>query len=81
MGLILMNKERLKERVLNEVERYKNDLLKYIDEVDTTEEEIEETIKLVTEGIINVYNEDSDTFLKGLIEFNINKKVVDLFYE
>jgi|AntRauTorcE11897_2_1112592.scaffolds.fasta_scaffold03281_8 nucleoid DNA-binding protein len=76
-----MNKERLKERVLNEVERYKNDLLKYIDEVDTTEEEIEETIKLVTEGIINVYNEDSDTFLKGLIEFNINKKVVDLFYE
>lgn len=81
MGLILLNKERLKERVLNEVERYKNDLLKYIDEVDTTEEEIEETIKLVTEGIINVYNEDSDTFLKGLIEFNINKKVVDLFYE
>jgi shikimate 5-dehydrogenase len=76
-----MNKERLKERVLNEVERYKNDLLKYIDEVDTTEEEIEETIKLVTEGIINVYNEDSDAFLKGLIEFNINKKVVDLFYE
>jgi len=76
-----MNKERLKERVLNEVERYKNDLLKYIDEVDTTEEEIEETIKLVTEGIISVYNEDSDTFLKGLIEFNINKKVVDLFYE
>ena len=71
-----MNKAELKERIINETERYKKEIKESASNT-ISEEEIDDALSVVVDGIINVYEEDPDSFIKGLIEFNITKKVSD----